>query len=149
MKLLTKLVTVISAINMRIKNTQEVSSLAARSGNKDMSKQLVSELLTRGIIEDISDNYGYNIFESINRDVRVSEIVDVLHVIGINDVKSDDMENLFNLVLMGDGDCPYCGGELVIDDEQYASCGGDGYLTPFESEPIYQEGHCKNCDYTF
>jgi hypothetical protein len=42
-------------------------------------------------------------------------------------------------------DDPVCGGEMEVTDADYKCCGGDGYLTPYEYEPIFEEKTCKHC----
>ena len=50
-------------------------------------------------------------------------------------------------VLIGDDDCPECGGEMEVTDGEYRRTGGDGYLTPPEYSPIWEEKTCRNCGY--
>ena len=52
-----------------------------------------------------------------------------------------------DLDLMGNEDCPECGGEREVTDGEYKQTGGDGYLTPPEYSPIWEEKTCRNCGY--
>lgn len=49
--------------------------------------------------------------------------------------------------MIGDDDCPECGGEMEVTDGEYRRTGGDGYLTPPEYSPIWEEKTCRNCGY--
>lgn len=44
-----------------------------------------------------------------------------------------------DLDLMGNDDCPECGGEMEVTDGEYKQTGGDGYLTPPEYTAIWEE----------
>lgn len=49
------------------------------------------------------------------------------------------------LDLMGNEDCPECGGEMEVTDGEYKQTGGDGYLTPPEYTAIWEEMTCTHC----
>lgn len=51
------------------------------------------------------------------------------------------------LDLVGNGDCPECGGDMEVTDGEYRRTGGDGYITPPEYSPIWEEKTCRNCGY--
>ena len=80
-----------------------------------------------------------------NGDVPVSDVVGIIKATGISVVRSEHLDAFLNLVLVGKGDCPVCGGEMEVTDADYKCCGGDGYLTPYEYEPIFEEKTCKHC----
>lgn len=67
--------------------------------------------------------------------------------IGIYPVRSVHLDALLECVLIGDDDCPECGGEMEVTDGEYRRTGGDGYLTPPEYSPIWEEKTCRNCGY--
>lgn len=50
-----------------------------------------------------------------------------------------------DLDLMGNEDCPECGGEMEVTDGEYKQTGGDGYLTPPEYTAIWEEMTCTHC----
>lgn len=50
-----------------------------------------------------------------------------------------------DLDLMGNEDCPECGGEMEVTDGEYKQTGGDGYLTPPEYTAIWEEKTCTHC----
>lgn len=134
---------------MKVKDSKELNELATLSGKpaKQVSDIIVSELLNNKVIEDIPDNWGCPIADCYERDVFVVEMVDVIRAIGISPVRSVHLNALLECVLIGDDDCPECGGEMEVTDGEYRRTGGDGYLTPPEYSPIWEEKTCRNCGY--
>lgn len=98
------------------------------------------------IIEDTPDNWGCPIADCYERDVTVAEFVEVIRAIGINVVKSEQFDAVLECVLIGDGDCPECGGEMEVTDGEYKRTGGDGYITPPEYSPIWEEKRASIAD---
>ena len=134
---------------MRVKESKELNELATLSGKpaKQVSDIIVSELLNNKVIEDTPDNWGCPIADCYERDVTVAEFVEFIRAIGINVVKSEQFDTVLECVLIGDGDCTECGGEMEVTDGEYRRTGGDGYLTPPEYSPIWEEKTCRNCGY--
>ena len=135
--------------NMKIRQSKELSLLAklTNKSENEIGEKIISELLKNGMIYDEPLNWGCQIIECIDCDVPISEIVKIINIIGIENVKSEHFDALMNLTLIGHGDCPICGGDMEIVDGEYRCCAGDGYLTPFEYEPIWEEKQCMNCGY--
>lgn len=134
---------------MKIKESEQLKMLATESGKtaNQVSETIVTELINKQIIEDISDNWGFPVADCYERDVTVVEMVDVIRAIGISPVRSVHLNALLECVLIGDDDCPECGGEMEVTDGEYRRTGGDGYLTPPEYSPIWEEKTCRNCGY--
>ena len=134
---------------MKIKESDNLEKLA-EAANKPAGKvaeRIIEELLQRGIIEDDPCLWGQSLEDIYCRDVAVSEMLQVLHAAGIEDIKSGCFDALLDLVVMGDGDCPECGGDMEVTDFEERIVAGDGYLTPYEYEPIWEEKTCSNCGY--
>lgn len=134
---------------MKIKESEQLKMLATESGKtaNQVSETIVTELINKQIIEDISDNWGCPVADCYERDVTVVEMVDVIRAIGISPVRSVHLDALLECVLIGDDDCPECGGEMEVTDGEYIRTGGDRYLTPPEYSPIWEEKTCRNCGY--
>lgn len=100
--------------------------LATESGKtaNQVSETIVTELINKQIIENISDNWGFPFADCYERDVTVVEMVDVIRAIGISPVRSVHLDALLECVLIG-----------------------DGYLTPPEYSPIWEGKTCRNCGY--
>ena len=134
---------------MRIKESENLKTLATLSGKtaNQVSETIVTELINKQIIENISDNWGFPVADCYERDVTVSEFAGVIRSIGIAVVRSEYLDALLECILIGSGDCPECGGEMEVTDGEYKQTGGDGYLTPPEYSPIWEEKTCRNCGY--
>ena len=134
---------------MIVRQSNELSFLAKESGKteKEISKTIVSELVKNEMVYDEPESWGCNVFDCIDKDILVSDVVNIIRKTGIKVVKSKHLDAFLALVFMGCGDCPECGGEMEVVDGEYRCCGGDGYLTPYEYEPIWEEKQCNNCGY--
>lgn len=134
---------------MIVRQSNELSFLAKEAGKteKEISKTIVSELVKNEMVYDEPESWGCNVFDCIDKDVLVSDVVNVIRKTGIKVVKSKHLDAFLAFVFMGCGDCPECGGEMEVVDGEYRCCGGDGYLTPYEYEPIWEEKQCNNCGY--
>ena len=130
---------------MRVKESKELNELATLSGKpaKQVSDIIVSELLNNKIIEDIPDNWGCSVFDAISEEQTAQCYTSISVALGVY------VKKVFAIIpdldLVGKGDCPVCGGEMEVTDADYKCCGGDGYLTPYEYEPIFEEKTCKHC----
>ena len=133
--------------NMNIRKDKELNILAKASGKKatEVETIIVNQLIQKEMIQDDPEFWGCTLFDSIERNVPASDVVGIIKSTGISVVRSEHLDAFLNLVLVGKGDCPVCGGEMEVTDADYKCCGGDGYLTPYEYEPIFEEKTCKHC----
>lgn len=132
---------------MRIQESKELSSMAifVNMTEDDLSEALINELVSRELVCDDEANYGSELLDCLEPDTSVSDVVGVLNNIGINDVRSKHINHLLSMIIIGDGECPDCGGEMETIDGDYRHTGGDGYSTPLEYEPLWEEKICRNC----
>lgn len=134
---------------MRVKESKELNELATLSGKpaKQVSDIIVSELLNNKIIEDIPDNWGCSVFDAISEEITEEQTAQCYTSISV--ALGVYVKKVFAIIpdldLVGKGDCPVCGGEMEVTDADYKCCGGDGYLTLYEYEPIFEEKTCKHC----
>ena len=133
---------------MRAKDTKNLQLLATASGKtaNEISTIIVSELEKRRFILNRRIYCGCTIGESLAPGVRTVEMVQVMTVAGIPN-KSRFLDAIRNLVLMGNGDCPECGGEMEVVDGDYKELRGD-YLSPSEFTPIWESKKCSHCGQT-
>lgn len=133
--------------DMRIKESEQLKVLATASGKpmNQVAEILISELIKRQMIEETPENWGGTIGECVKRDIYVSEVVEVIRATGLKVVKSNHYDALVDCVLVGNGDCPECGGEMEVTDGEYKQTGGDGYTTPPEYTAIWEQKTCRNC----
>ena len=132
---------------MRIQKSKYLSSMAKfvnRTEDK-LSEALINELISRGMVCDDEANYGSELLDCLEPDTSVSDVVNVLNNVGIKDVKSKHINHLLSMIIIGDDECPDCGGKMETIDADYRCTGGDGYSTPLEYESIWEEKVCRNC----
>lgn len=134
---------------MKIKESDLLKQLATDSGKtaKQVSEIVVSELLKNKVIEDDPDNWGVSVSDAINEDVDEEQTANCYAA--ISEALGVCLERVYSIVpdldLMGNDDCPECGGEMEVTDGDYKQTGGDGYLTPFEYTAIWEEKTCTHC----
>ena len=131
---------------MKIKESEQLKTLATQAGitANELSNNFISELIRRKIIEDSPEFYGLTIADAVNRDIFVSEFVDAMRVVGIPTI-SKNYDAIMEIVVVGNGDCPECGGEMEVTDGEYKQTGGDAYVTPPEYTAIWEEKTCTLC----
>lgn len=137
--------------DMRVKESKELNELATLSGKpaKQVSDIIVSELLNNKIIEDIPDNWGCSVFDAISEEITEEQTAQCYTSISV--ALGVYVKKVFAIIpdldLVGNGDCPECGGDMEVPDGEYRRTGGDGYITPPEYSPIWKEKTCRNCGY--
>lgn len=101
---------------MKIKNDNNLKRLALRADSTtfEIEEKVISLLLQKSWIKDINDEayFGVALRLVIPGDTYVAEVYHAIRSLGIDWMLSRDFEAFLNLKLMGDGDCPCCGGEL-------------------------------------
>ena len=134
---------------MKVKESEQLKALATASGKtaNQVSDIIVSELIKRQMIEEAPENWGGTIGECIKRDIYVSEVVEVIRAIGLSVVKSCHYDAFVECVLIGNGVCLECGGDMEVTNGESKCAGGDGYNTPYEYTPIWEEKTCTHCGY--
>ena len=131
---------------MKIKESEQLMLLASESGKtaNEVSEILITESINRGIIEDTNDNWGLTIDECVDGTTPLTAVVDVLIAAGIPN-KSRYFDAFCQLVVIGNGDCPECGGEYEVTDGDYKQTGGFYYDSEPEYTPIWEEKKCTHC----
>lgn len=132
---------------MKFKLTVSLDNLANESGLSisEFTQIVISQLIKSEAIEDIPDLWGSTVRDAIDGDTQVKTLVDILYNTGIPIVTNRHFDALLELVIIGEHDCPKCGGEMEVIDGKYKRAFGDGYLTPFEFEPEWEDRKCTNC----
>lgn len=135
--------------DMKVKESKELNELATLSGKpaKQVSDIIVSELLNNKVIEDIPDNWGCSVFDAISEETTEEQTAQCYT--SISEALGVYIKKVFAIIpdldLVGNGDCPECGGEMEVTDGEYKQTGGDGYITPPEYTPIREETTCTHC----
>jgi hypothetical protein len=146
----TKLTGEIPGKDMKIKESDLLNRLATDSGKtaNQVAEIIISELLKREIVTDTPDNWGGSVFDAINEDVTEEQTAECFGA--ISEALGVYLKRVYSIVpdldLFGDGDCPFCGGEMEVTDGEYKPeyCG-------YDNEPnyrtIWEEKTCPICDY--
>ena len=113
--------------------------------------ELCSRFIDAGMIEDTPDNWGESVLIATGPQY-VSDVCAVLAEYLYGDeshsIPSDVFDAFCALTVMGDGDCPHCGGELrFIETEGHELNDGD-YYTPNSYEIDNYIYECRNCGET-
>lgn len=66
-------------------------------------------------IEDSEEFWGFTIAELLDKNVRMIDVEDAVAELGYIELKSQHVEAFTAARIMGDGDCPHCGGKLEWD----------------------------------
>lgn len=133
---------------MIIKQTKELKILA-KAANKteiEFSEMLVSELIEKDFISNSPDMYGARINEVCTP--TVMQLANIVEKIGLP-TRGEFLLMVYKLILLGENDCPECGGEMVEDEEksEFQLIAGDT-MTPDDWEPIKIVYKCSCCDYS-
>lgn len=134
---------------MRIKESELLKELATDSGKtaNQVAEIIISELLKNKVIEDNPENWGGSVFDAINEDVTEEQTANCYAA--ISEALGVYIKRVYFIVpdldLMGNDDCPECGGEMEVTDGEYKQTGGDGYITPPEYTAIWEQKTCRNC----
>ena len=94
-----------------------------------ISEELCAAFVNAGIIGDKEDNYGLP-FIQVAGNAMMFDILDVLtKYFGIESIYPEIWDALCTCTLMGDGDCPYCGGNLeFVETEGHRLNDGDRWV---------------------
>ena len=135
---------------MRIKIDDNLKKVAAaiQLAPIDLSifaRLLCQKLIASNILSDVPDNYGLTIIQATGR-ARVYDVVFALiEYFDIPALDMDTFDAFCRCVVIGDGDCPECGGELAfVETEGHEIKDGD-YEHPntyFVDKYVYQCRHC-------
>lgn len=133
---------------MKVQVTKNSVKLASKANVQTsyFCETFAESLLKRGAIGDFTDNYGYSVEEALNEETPVTAVVLAIQDAGIENVTCEDYTTALKCLIIGDGECPECGGEMdVIDEEEKI------WQQDYDSEPqhtiIWQEKQCECCGY--
>ena len=135
---------------MKIKKDEALNLLAliCNKSIEETANIIINELTKRSIFEDMPDYWGEIIFNIIPEDVNEYELKCFYSSV------SDMLECPFrylshyvnDLTIIGDGNCPICGGNLEVTDGEYKEV-----FVDYDSEnmliTIWEELTCNVCGY--
>lgn len=125
------------------KSLENIAAIAGKTVD-EMAAIIIPELEKDNIVDDVWDFYGKALRDVIDGGTRICDLMAVLENIGIEEPELKDLNALLDIEFKGEGDCPVCGAEMEVVDGRYVES-GDGYNTPYETSPIWEEFECCNC----
>lgn len=104
---------------MKIKTDKHLSCLANAAGktSEQMARSLAKELMAFDERLDNPENWGCALEMILPGQTLVSDLIKVMKRAGIKNGSWELFEEFLYCELMGDGDCPCCGGDLILYDE--------------------------------
>lgn len=140
---------------MRFKIDKNLELIAKEIiGPADLSfvaENLCQRFINAGLIEDTPDNYGENTMVALG-DCMVADVCKVLAKYLYDDethsVPADVFDALCKTVLMGEYDCPKCGGKLIYDGTKGHELQDGDYYTPNSYVIDFYLYHCPICGET-
>ena len=113
--------------------------------------ELCARFIDAGMIEDLTDNFGESVLAATGPQY-VSDVCAVLAEYLYGDeshsVPADVFDAFCALIVMGDGDCPHCGGNLIFGETEGHELNDGDYYTPNSYEIDYYIYHCAVCGET-
>ena len=135
---------------MTIKQDKNLAVIAnrARKNISDVAYILTQGLLNAGLIKDDEEYYGVALKDRVDGETPVFTIVDIIKQTGIETVVDTDYDAFCECIIMGDGDCPECGGEMELwDCRGHEISSGNRDLPPnYVTE--WEEWCCPYCGHT-
>ena len=118
---------------------------------KPFAVDLCAALIDAGMIEDPNDHWG----ESVLIATGPRYVKDVCAVLAgflygdkTRSIPADVFDAFCALIVMGDGDCPLCGGNLIYDETEGHELHDGDYFTPNSWVVDLYVYHCANCGET-
>lgn len=135
---------------MKIKIDDNLKKVAAAINLDAMDLNIFSTLLCKkmivaGLLADEPANYGLAIIQATEK-AHVFDVVSVLiEYLGIPAMKMETFDAFCDCIVMGDGDCPECGGELEFSETEGHELNDGDYYTPNSYEIDNYVYRCREC----
>lgn len=131
------------------KIAKAVPGYPERKTGEEIGRELCQRFVDSGLVADDVENWGCPVITNCYCR-KVEDVVKVLAgYLNVDSISSDLFDALCNLVFLGEGPCPYCGGEVEeIEIVAHMTDRGD-YWTPPSYKYDYSIYRCRNCGETF
>ena len=132
---------------MRFKTTKHLWKIvrALPEVPANFGKKFAHACIDAGLLDPDPDNYGRKVSDAMG-EIPVAKVAAfVSGYLGLNPIPADVFDAFCNLVVMGDGDCPVCGGNLVYDETEGHELNDGDLYTPNSWVPDLYCYHCANC----
>ena len=134
---------------MRFKIDENLNRVAAAKvapvAPETVAVDLCKYMINAGIIEDTTEHWGESVLIATGPRY-VKDICDLLAgYLGVSRIHTDVFDAFCRLTVVGDGDCPHCGGELIYDETIGHELNDGDYFTPPSYVVDYYVYHCPVC----
>lgn len=130
---------------MKIKNDNNLKRIALRADSTtfEIEEKVIALLLQKNWVKDFNDEtyFGVALRLVIPGDTYIAEVYHAIRSLGIDWVLNRDYDAFLNLRLLGDGDCPYCGGKMKFAQEIVNANSEESE----EVEVLGNEYRCNHC----
>lgn len=114
----------------------------------DFGRNFCRACVDAGLLKEDPDNYGRTVAEAMG-ELPVSKVAAfVSGYLGLKPIPADVFDAFCRLTVMGDGDCPKCGGELIYDETIGHELNDGDRFTPPSYVVDYYVYHCPICGET-
>lgn len=131
---------------MILKQDANLAIVAARANKHtaDVAYILTNGLLNAGLIKNDTEYYGLALKDCVDGETPVATLVDIIKQTGIDRVNDTTYDAFLECIVMGDGDCPECGGEMEYWDGDGHEI-SNGYDNPPDYVPDWEQYRCPIC----
>lgn len=132
---------------MILKQDKNLAIIANRAGKAvpDVAYILTNGLLNAGLIKDDEEYYGVALKDCVDGSTPVATIVDILKHTGMATVNDTAYDAFVECIVMGDGDCPECGGEMELWDCRSHEIPSHDRDVPPDYETDWEQWRCPIC----
>lgn len=135
-------------IDNNLERLASVWGLTERPQLEKFSADLCAYMVHAGIIEDTPDNWGESVLIATGPQY-VKDVCDLLAgFLKVSRIHTDTFDAFCRLVIVGNGDCPKCGGNLKLKDTIGHELNDGDYFTPPSYVVDYYEYECPICGET-
>lgn len=101
---------------MKLQTTKELEVIANKCDKS--AEKFAHDLLTALVDNSLTDdfgNYGIALHENINPDAKLTDIIDVMHMVGLKEVTCKDFHEIMHLEIVDTFECEKCGEHAIYD----------------------------------
>lgn len=113
--------------------------------HKTFAKELCGRLVGAGMIEDTEENYGVSLLEATGPIYVADVCKELCGYLERERITADIWKAFCGLTVLGDGNCPKCGGELVLWDAEIRKVRSWRDEFPPEYRKVRETFRCKVC----
>lgn len=140
---------------MRFKIDENLNRVAAAMvapvDPETVAVELCRRFIDAGMIEDLTDYFGETASDAMGT-LLVRDVCAILSGYLYGDssrsIHCDIFQAFCKLIVMGDGDCPHCGGNLIYDEAEGHEINDGDYYTPNSWVIDNYVYHCAVCGET-